>query len=948
MGWVVKTPNQNTAGKKWVVKQPANNQPQKQWVVKQPGVNNAPKPEMPKSAWNKITENLIKPLSSASNLLEDSSKVAGFGLAKMMGYQGNFQDAAKQGNIDFLGHQKDVWTGQNNRTYSDIMNEMAQNKSGIEKYGLKAIGYGGDFALDPLNKVKILSLTGKGNEALKVGKLGLSAAEQAGKGERALLQLGKYNVTPNIVNKAVLGGTTKLNDLLRATNTGGKVMTGLSKVSGKIRPGGVNREEFKLLTDAKTAARNTAQYTQDKAIEFAKGLQKTLTSRKATDFERSQLLHAIEKGEEKLAPTAFQDLWKVGVDFKNTNTEMWQKLGGSVLEGHGLSHVATKEVAEQARKDAFKGQGGFKLTSTNTPQDIHRQWVKVGKPQGITPLQEGGKIVNLADEGIKYIPDALEKGKGAYIDKSGKMVKVSQASAQEINNALVGGGKKEIFQEDLPIVAAKMGISTGRKKAGVEFLEATKNLKSEEAKKLAEEVHNKMVNPESLKKALQMFDGIQNIWKAQALVAPSYHIRNMAGNLWNNYLADVKTGAYAIAGKLQNGMRTGKLTEAEKKLVSEMEKHGVIGTGQYGGDIEKLVSSEIGKTSINPFSQRFAGYKANRAVGSAVEDNAKIAHFISKIREGYGAKQAAESVKKYLFDYGDLTDIEKGVLKRIMPFYTWTSKNIPLQIQQFIEKPGKYSKIATVKKDIEQGVPQPNEKFISQYIAENGPIRMKQDDKGNTQYFLLGQWLPAAAALNFLSRPIDNIVGMVTPGAKLPYETLTNTSTFFQDTLGENAKLKSYPGDKDSWLGVDLDPRLANALRSLRLANEADKLNPGEVFGGRKKASIWKGTFDNASSQKYGKYTPETTQMDRILNLFTGKMSSYNPKDAKTFYDRDTQNKITEYESAIKRAKKNSQIELAQKLIKERTDFLKSRSGGNNLYNQIKEKAKSTNPFYEP
>lgn len=1030
------------------------------------------KPSRLGSAWNWTTNQLIKPVASASNLLEDTGKTLAFPIAKMAGYKGSWQDAKKSQGIDFLGHQKDVLGGANKRTYSDITRDAFKDGSKAQQRAGQIVGYGGDFLLDPLNKLKIAALTAKGINAAKTGKVALSVAEQAKQGQRALIQLGKWNVLPSVGNR-VLAGSTKLNDVIRGTETGKKLMTIGSKVSGKIRPGGVSREEFKILTDAKTAARDTVGYTTGKAIEFAKGLAKELKKRKATDFDGSQLLHAIEKGREDLAPEKLKDLWKVGTDFKVQNEEAWKKLGGSVLDNYGMAHVATKEVAESMRKKAL--QGG-KLFSTQTPQDIHRQWVRVtpkGESAGLKVgdfVKAGDRgnygrvmtingdkaivkftnkaekttasvelslkeleninsylfkpsIVNLDDVGIEYgrleknkynvgnildsvaeelrnkgkkpvlgttkkfTPDEILRGaleemggnkknsplnrrqlayqastnrksplKTSTLDnvyhKGQREFEVSQASAMEINNALVGQGKKAIFQEDLPLAAARMGISTGRKQAGVEFLEAVKGLKSEEAIKLANETYEKMTNPEYLRKAVEMFDSVQNIWKAQALVAPSYHIRNFAGNLWNNFLADVKTPAYAVAGNLQRKMAMGSLTEAESKLVKEMEQHGVIGTGQYGNDIAKTLADETSgaqwlarikghRTPIPAiFSQKFAPYRANRAIGSTIEDNAKIAHFLSKRAEGYGVKEAAESVKKYLFDYGDLTNVEKGLFKRIMPFYTWTSKNIPLQIQQFIENPGKFSKIATAKKDIEQGVEQPNEKYMSDYMSSNAPVRVKTDENGNTMYFLMGQWLPAASALQFLSQPLQQSIGMATPLAKLPIETLLNKSSFFQNTLGEYDSLQKFPGQKTSYLGMDINPKTANALRTIRPLNEFDKLNPGNIFGGKNQPSMWQGILENASNQRGGRFTPETSQEDRVANAFIGKLNSYNTKDAKYFYDKDTQTKVSEYDAEISRAKKNNQLQLAEKLIKQRNEFKKQRNGSD-IFN------KSLNPYYK-
>lgn len=888
-------------------------------------------PQQPKKessgAFNWTMDQLKKPLASFSNAVEDTGKTLAYPIANAI-KPGSFEDYSKKLGIDFLGHQADVWTGKNKRTFFTMTGDMAKNTDNkIEKVALGTIGLAGDFALDPLNKLKILGLTQKGLKAEKTGKLALSAAEQADKGQRALVQFGKMNILPSVGNR-VISASTGINDAIRGTKAGQALFKAGSAISGKIRPAGVSREEFKILTDAKTAARDTLGYTQGKAIDFAKGLQKTLTKRKATNFERSQLLYAIEKGDEKLAPTALQDLWKVGVDFKNANETAWKALGGSVLEGHGLSHVATDAVAEQARKSAFKGEGGFKLTSTKTPQDIHRQWVKIGD-----------EVVNLKDEGIKYVEDALEKGKGAYINKAGNFVQVKQATAMEVNNAMAKAGKEAIFQEDLPIVAARMGISTGRKQAATEFLEATKGLKGEEAKALANEVHNKMVNPESLRKAIQMFDSVQNIWKAQALLAPSYHIRNFAGNLWNNYLADVKTGAYVLAGKLQNNARKGTLTKVEKGLINEMKKNGIINTGQYGGDIAQTIKSGIGSTTLNPLSQNFAGYRANFWLGGGVEDNAKIAHYLSKRAEGYGVKQASESVKKYLFDYGDLTDVEKGLMKRIMPFYTWTSKNIPLQVQQFVENPGKFSKIAIAKKNIEEGVEQPDEKYMSDYVKDNAPIRVKTDENGNTMYFLAGAWLPAAQAMTFLSNPKQSALGMVSPMFKLPYENITGKGTFFQNTLGEYEDIQKYPGQKTSYLGLDMNPQTVNNLRSIRALNELNNLNPGEIFGGKNSPSIFQGMVPNASNVRGGKNTPDISQQDRALNAFFGKLQGYNPEQSQTYYDRDTQSKVNEYNTAINRALANNQTDLASSLIREMEQFVQERDGKPNkalqMYNLI-------------
>lgn len=81
----------------------------------------------------------------------------------------------------------------------------------------------------------------------------------------------------------------------------------------------------------------------------------------------------------------------------------------------------------------------------------------------------------------------------------------------------------------------------------------------------------------------------------------------------------------------------------------------------------------------------------NRRIGEKVESHARLAHWIQKIGDGMSAEEAALSVKKYLFDYGELTQFEREIMKAFVPFYTWMRKNIPLQFQAIFENPGRYA-----------------------------------------------------------------------------------------------------------------------------------------------------------------------------------------------------------------------------------------------------------------
>lgn len=946
----------------------------------------------PKSGgfWRTAINQLVKPLASVTNAGEDLGKLAGYAIAKKINPNINFKEGNKKVGIDFLGHQKDVWKGENQRTPSVLMKEIAAREQNPYLRGMqKTLGYGGDFLLDPLNKLKIAALTEKGNQALKTGNLALSAGEQANKGQRALVQFGKMNILPSVGNR-VLAASTKLNDALRATKYGAMGADTLASVSTAIRPSGVNRGDFKVLSEAKTAAKNVQNYTKDKAIQFAVSLENTLRDKGASPETRSAILHAIEKGDKSLIPQGLDDVFEAGVKFKTENEAAWKALGGSTIDNYGLAHVATDEVAQEA---ADKSLRGAKLFSSHTPQDIHREWVKVD-----------GKVVNLADEGIKFgnveskkytldnilesvarefsntgkkpvmgtptkytvddiIRSAIGELDGARKNSSKlplnrknipyqqstnrsaplartvnegvfhrgkKIFNIEQATAKEINDFFKSQGKSPIFKEDLPTVVARMGISTGRKQAGVEFLEATKGLEGK-AKELANEAYEKITNVESVRAAIKAFDKIQNIWKAQVLIAPSYHIRNEAGNLWNNFLANVGPGAYTKATALQKRIASGSLSKADEVLVEQMKKQGVIGTGQYGGDITQSIADELGGASLNPLSQRFGLYKGNRAVGSVIEDNSKIAHYLQKIDDGFSPKAAAESVKKYLFDYSDLTWGEQNILKRLIPFYTWTRKNIPLQVEQFFNQPGKFSNVGTAQRNIESGVETPDERYLSDYIKSNTPMRVSTNADGTTSYLLLGQWLPAASAVQMLSQDPRKLLEMLSPVYKVPTDFLNNRS-FFKDSLGENQPIEKYPGELKSFLGMDMSAKTANVLRNIRVLNELDKLNPGSIFGGKDTPSMIPGGSQNRGA----KQSPDAPELTRWRDFLTGKTQTYNPENSKYFYDRDTQRRMDEYTQAFDQALRYQNPEQAKQILKDMERFQAEREGGvNKILNQF-------------
>ena len=63
--------------------------------------------------------------------------------------------------------------------------------------------------------------------------------------------------------------------------------------------------------------------------------------------------------------------------------------------------------------------------------------------------------------------------------------------------------------------------------------------------------------------------------------------------------------------------------------------------------------------------------KAGRRMGESTETAFRGAMFNRALQEGMTPQAAMDLVHKYHFNYGALTDFEKNVMRRAMPFYSF-------------------------------------------------------------------------------------------------------------------------------------------------------------------------------------------------------------------------------------------------------------------------------------
>jgi hypothetical protein len=194
------------------------------------------------------------------------------------------------------------------------------------------------------------------------------------------------------------------------------------------------------------------------------------------------------------------------------------------------------------------------------------------------------------------------------------------------------------------------------------------------------------------------------VWKtwATAMNLPGHQLVNFSGNAGNMYavanmpIDDVFKYYMQAGNTLNRARRGGQLSKDWETFLKEAQDIGVVGPSagpatefRPRGPMTKAAEAVSGQR-YNPLNPEAPYYQAARDLNQKyVEDPARLATYVWARQQGKSAEEAALLVKQALFDYNDLNDFEKQYLRNVIPFYTWTRKNVPAQLATLLQRPVK-------------------------------------------------------------------------------------------------------------------------------------------------------------------------------------------------------------------------------------------------------------------
>lgn len=208
-----------------------------------------------------------------------------------------------------------------------------------------------------------------------------------------------------------------------------------------------------------------------------------------------------------------------------------------------------------------------------------------------------------------------------------------------------------------------------------------------------------MWTPIGVRLMSDMVRKFESYWKGATTVArPTFVPRNIVGGVFNGMIVDTGVREYAWVAnkalKVRRALAEGKTWEEALKVLDPKDaeifdmarRYGVFET-QFVADLG--LHSPTRRRSLNPLSPNFVLFDIGGKFMESSEDFLRMAVFKRWYQHGNASSGlfASEMVKAVHFDYANLTQLETKI-KRWVPFFVWTRRNIPLQFKVLLERPG--------------------------------------------------------------------------------------------------------------------------------------------------------------------------------------------------------------------------------------------------------------------
>ena len=348
-------------------------------------------------------------------------------------------------------------------------------------------------------------------------------------------------------------------------------------------------------------------------------------------------------------------------------------------------------------------------------------------------------------------------------------------------------------------------------------------------------------------------DSLTALFKTYATMTPGFHVRNALSATFMNATEGVpfavqREGWALMAGYKRAPDKTAWLAAQGKKDPNiPLAFEAMYGSGVGGQFAERGVGSRgsaFGKSTEWMFENRLT--KGSQWAGGMVESSVRLPVALQTLRNGGDVTEAMQRITRTHFDYSQASKIDQK-MKRLIPFWTFMSRNLPLQLTQMYTKPSTYAKYNSFVRNFsvenEPGTPEYFEGVgafntglqlggLPMYLQPDLAHTRLTEDIENIENVLEGDWAKALSNTNpLLTAPLEYTTGKDLFTGRQYDETDRRLTGPLEKPIDIMARILGQ-GKKTPDGNFAVDEKFINAIRAVvPLYDRGVRLMPGPVTG---------------------------------------------------------------------------------------------------------------------
>lgn len=205
-----------------------------------------------------------------------------------------------------------------------------------------------------------------------------------------------------------------------------------------------------------------------------------------------------------------------------------------------------------------------------------------------------------------------------------------------------------------------------------------------------------------------------DVFKAYATLSPRFHIRNGMSATFMNFadgvdFADMKKGVNYWREFRNDPKGWLSKIDPEERDIALQAVDAVFASG--GG---RYSDFQIGTRGT-----RNRVVAKSRQIGTSVEGFVRMGMALDTIRNGGSVNEAAARITRVHFNYSQVSSLDEQA-RKVIPFWTFMSRNIPLQVQQMWTKPRAYQIYNSFVRNF---AGEPNGDVVPDYYGDQGAFK---------------------------------------------------------------------------------------------------------------------------------------------------------------------------------------------------------------------------------